>query len=671
MPKHRLSMTILLIVVSSFFFVKAALAASSTLTADEATNWIRYTVPLPKSIKLFAKVTVPADKVKIVCDAPRDLVSEQAVKELKELFGVPDDLASPQFTITLTIKGPDSEPLKNLKNSDQAYRIITPDENNIKLVALTSRGLYYAAKTLQQLVCAKRTANEVTMPILEVTDWPDMQKRGLWGTDNFAHLKWLADRKMNLMEQISALGVDENGRLFARLKEGREPLITEGPRYGIEFSPVILHLEQSSGHIMQVYPQVKGKGSTHQGVMCYSQPEVVDALAEWMVQLASLPNVTSIDTWMTENLAGAVGCQCEKCKMSGKPWPVLEARAIVNAWRKAQERLGRKFTLRVMTAESTEFCNFQVFRELPPDVELAYYHSLLTYNTFRRPMLRKYIADEAARGRWVGVVPNLSPTVGFCEPFTGADFINYRMNEFITKGLSGLLGYATPRVHYYRFNVEAAAEWTWNLRGRTPREFAYSYAVRQGWKDPEKFAQWSETVGPVGWDVFGSGFPNEELRRSIGTVAQRLEKCELPPLGFILWDAYPSPWGNILTEKQLNDDVKAAAQGVKLAKELGIDSLIYESLLIDGYIRAIKALYELKQIVRPYGVPAIRKDLANYWFRYYVSGLEQARAALPKWEETVMLSKTDPRFTGKPVEVIDNMIKEMTDVAKRLGFYEN
>jgi hypothetical protein len=321
-----------------------------------------------------------------------------------------------------------------------------------------------------------------------------------------------------------------------------------------------------------------------------------------------------------------------------------------------------------MTAESTEFCNYKVFRELPPEVERAYYHSLLTYNTFRRPMLRNYIAKEAARGRWVGVVPNVSPTVGFCEPFTGAEFIRYRMNEFVDKGLSGLIGYATPRVHYYRFNVEAAAEWTWNLKGRDTREFAYSYAVRQGWKDPGKFAEWSETMGPVGWDVFGSGFPNEELRHATGPVATRLAKGELPPLGFILWDAYPSPWGNIPNEKQLDNDLKAAARGVKLAKELGIPGILEESLLVDGYLRAIKALWELKPLVRPDGVRPDQKDAAHDWYLKYVAGLKQARAALPKWEDTVMINKTDPRFTGRPVETIDGMLKEMRDVAQKMGF---
>ncbi|MGC8861894.1 MAG: glycoside hydrolase family 20 zincin-like fold domain-containing protein [Armatimonadota bacterium] len=641
----------------------------ATITTEDATNWIRHTVPLPKSIRITGKVEVNPAHAMVVYDGKQDMVTEQAVKELRELFTMPQQAGyAPAFVVTLVLGGPEAEPLKALKNPDQAYRIVAPDEKNLRLIALEPRGIYYAAKTLQQLVNARKSESKLVIPILEVTDWPDMQKRGLWGTDNFAHLKWLADRKMNLMEQISALGVDEKGKLYARLKPEREPLVTEGPLYGIEFSPVILHLEQSGASIIAAYPQAKGKDAAREGVMCYSQPEVAEGLAEWMVQLASLPHVTSIDCWMTENLNNQPGCQCEKCKASGEPWPVLEARSIVAAWRKAQERLGRKFTLRVMTAEATEFCNHKVFRELPPEVELAYYHSLLTYNAFRRPMLRKYIAEEAARGRWVGVVPNVSPTVGFCEPFTGADFIHYRMSEFINKGLSGLLGYATPRVHYYRFNVEAAAEWTWNLNGRTPREFALSYAVRQGYPDPEKFAEWSETMGPVGWDVYGSGFPNEELRAATGPVAARLEKGELPPLGFILWDAYPSSWGNIPDEKQLDEDVKAAAKGVKLARELGIPSILYESLVIDGYIRAIKALWELKQIVRPEGIPPMRKSDATDWHRRYVAGLKQAREALPKWEESVMIKPTDPRFTDKPVEVIDTMIKEMAGVARRMGF---
>jgi len=657
----------------------AAWAGVVAVSDQEALNWIRYTVPLPKSIKITGKVQVQGYQVQVKFQGDRDIVTDETLRELKTTLSIPDvPSANPAFTISLQIGGPEAEALKLMppvegeapqprKNADQAYRIYGPDTNGkeLRVVALTSRGLYYAAKTLQQLVVAKKVKTTVTIPILDVTDWPDMSRRGLWGTDNFAHLRWLADRKMNLCEQISASGVDEQGKPFARLKEGRDPLVTEGPKYAIEFSPVILHLEQSSQNgTIRAHPELKGKGAEHPGVLCYSQPGVSDILAEWMVQLASLPHVTSIDTWMTENLQGRNGCQCDLCK--GKEWPVLEARAIVTAWRKAQQKLGHPFTLRVMTAEATEDSNEHILAELPPDVQFAYYHSLLTYITLRRPQLRNYIGRAASEGRWVGVVPNVSPTVGFCEPFTGAAFIDYRMTEYVDKDLSGLIGYATPRVGLYKFNVEAAAEWTWNNKGRTTREFALSYAMRQGYKDPQKFADWSEIVGPVGWDVYGSGFPNEELRNATGPVAKRLKEGRLPKLGYVLWDAYPSPWGNITSEQQLDADVESAAKGVQMAKEMGMQPYLQESLVVDGYIRALKALYELKQLVKPAGVPAAQRDEAHRWYLQYVDGLKQAKAALPKWEDSVATEEI--RFTDKPVETIDTMLQQMKDVAAEKGF---
>lgn len=641
-------------------------AVVSPVTSDEALNWIRYTTPLPKSIKITGKTEVAAGRVQIIPSDQNDIVAEQTVKELSEAVGLKEGASAvePEFTIRLQVGGPESETLKRLKNSDQAYRIFASSDRELSLVGLSSRGVYYAAKTLQQLINARKKDSRLTMPILEVTDWPDMQKRGLWGSDNFNHLKWLADRKMNLMEQISWSGIGEDKKPYAKIKEQREPLIYEGPKYGIEFSPVILHLEQSSRPVIEAFPHLKGKAE-HPGVFCYSQPQVAEIIAEWMVQLASLPNVTSLDTWMTENLSNKPGCQCEKCK--DQKWPVLEARTIVNAWKMAQEKLGRPFKLRVMTAESTEFCNYEVFRELPPDVELAYYHSLLTYNAMRRPMLRGYLAAEAKR-RWVGVVPNVSPTVGFCVPMTGAEFIHYRMNEFVDKGLSGLLGYSTPRVHYYRFNVEAAAEWTWNAKGRDTREFAYSYAVRQGYKDPEKFAEWSETMGPVAFDVYASGFPNEELRAAVEPVAIRLKKGTLPDLGYVLWDAFPQPFGGIPNEERLKADVRAAAKGVRLAKEMGIPGILQESLVVDGFIRAIDALWELKKLSPRGQILPENKMRAYGLYQRYVDGLTQAKKALPKWEDTVITDFEPGKFTDLPVKTIDKMLEQMKQTAVEMGF---
>jgi len=75
--------------------------------------------------------------------------------------------------------------------------------------------------------------------------------------------------------------------------------------------------------------------------------------------------------------------------------------------------------------------------------------------------------------------------VNLCHPFTGAGFIRCRMNEFVAKGISGFLGFAPPLLTHNAFNLEAAAEWSWNSKGRSPLEFAYSYALRKGMKDPK------------------------------------------------------------------------------------------------------------------------------------------------------------------------------------------
>jgi len=640
-------------------------AARLDVTEKEMLDWVRHLVPLPKSIKITGRETVPRGAVEVVPDFGNDLLTIQAAKELREATAGRSEPAKEAFKIRMQIGGEESELLSRLKNSDQAYRILPVGDGEIRLVALTPNGLYYAAKTLQQLVRARASKDSITMPIVEVVDWPDMAKRGLWGADNYECLKWLGDRKMNIMEQISGIGVDDQGKPFARVRPGRETLVTEGPLYGIEFAPVILHLEQVGRlGVFEHFPHFKGK-TEHPGAMCYSQPGVVDLIAEWMVQLARVPTVTTLDCWLTENLHGQSGCQCDKCK--DRKWQVLEIRAVLAAWKKAKQRLGRDFTLRITTSEATEPENLAVFAELPPEVQVTYYHSLFTYNNRRMQIIPGYVAEEARKGRWMGVIPNLCSHTGYWEPYTGADFVHYRMNEFVEKGLSGLVGYVTPGVHYYEFNTEAAAEWSWNAKGRSPREFAVSYAVRRGLKDPEKFADWVETVGPVAWDVYGSHWLYGENCGQPGRAADMLKSGKLPELGSVLWDCYPAPWGNIKDEARLKADAEMAAKALRMARGLDWPLAVEESLVVEGNIRALKALYELRKIVKPTGIAPEAKPAAHRLFREYVAGLKQAREAIPRWEKMVTTPAWSHLFTPQVTDIFDRMIEEMTDTARELG----
>lgn len=664
-----------LLVVVAAMLLALLMAASvradvTSVSKEEAASWVRWTVPLPKSIDIASCVTVAKGAVALAGPGTQDLVTEETVKELNEAVGGPATKAD--FTITLAIGGPDSEPLKSLKNSNQAYRIfpVGSDGKELKLVALTSRGLYYAAKTLQQLINGRATKDTVVIPMVTVTDWPDLEERGLWGSDNFDHMRWMGDRKMNLAEQISDNHVDERGVAHARMKAGRETLIYEGPKYGINGVPVVLHLEQSSGGrgVLKAYPELKAK-SEKEGLMCYSQPKSVEIIADWIAELASLPNVTDVDVWMSENLNNLKGCQCDLCKATGVDPMVLEARAIVKAWQMAERKTGKKIGIRTLTSEASEDFNKQIFAELPKEVKVIYYHSLLTYTSGRSPMLfRPYLEEYAKSGHWLGVCPNISPVVGFTQPWTSAQFVQYRCKEFVDKGLSCLMGYSTPRVHYAAYATEAAAEYSWNVNGRSTREFAASYAVRKGIKDPEKFADFAEAVGQVEWDYVGSQWPDRADNWLGQKLAERFQKGTVQGLGEVLWDFIRFPFGNVKSVSQLDRNVNLAARAVKLADEMGIEEYKQEARVAQGFTRSQKALYELTRLA-PRGT-MLKENL--YWgkryFQMFADGLRQSCDALPKWEACVR-RPTDPGdWTGKVVKICNEKVLDpMLAVAKKMG----
>ncbi|GMU22650.1 MAG: hypothetical protein AMXMBFR13_27350 [Phycisphaerae bacterium] len=639
---------------------------AAPVSTEESEAWLRHAVPLPRQVELREKAIIPVERVAVALPQNADPLTTQAGKELRAKLGSasPSGVDEGRFTISLELGGPEAQDLKGLKNSDQAYRIVPTDGNSgLRLTGLSPRGLYYAAKTLSQLILPASEPGSVQIPLARIRDWPELADRGLWGSDSYDHVGWLSDRKMNIIEQISDISVDEQGRGRGKLKKGHDPMLA-GPLHALKPVPVILHLEQvSQKGVYQAYPQLKAEGG-QEGSLCYSKPEIVDVLADWIAALGSLPGVTEVDVWLAENLHQQGGCQCAECSKEDRN--VLEVRAVLAGWKKARERVPH-VSIYILTSEETEKSNEDIFKELPPEVKVWYYHSLLTYNTSHTRMLRKYLADYAATGRWIGVCPNLTGFVNFPHPFTGAAFIHHRMNEFADKGMSGLIGYATPRVLYSPFNVEAAAEWTWNPKGRTPREFALSYAVRRGMKDPAKFAAWSEAIGPVAWDVYGSDWPSGEQRSNPAPVAIRLAKGELGPLGSDLWGVYRSPWGDIKNVSQLEKDVAMADVALDLARQMGIVEYEQESLVVQGYIRSLKALWELRGRVTTQGVPRDQRDVARGFFRMYIDGMNQAAAALKAWEETLAARPPGARFTDKPIGVIRTSVEQMSTLAVELG----
>ncbi|MGQ9650172.1 MAG: glycoside hydrolase family 20 zincin-like fold domain-containing protein [Phycisphaerae bacterium] len=188
----------------------AAPAPSQPVSPDEALNWTRHLVPLPKKIEFLSKVRVPVNQVAISLRHDKEPLAAQAARELHECLGTPQRPAA-DASVHLILKiDPQEATLTNLPNRDQAYRILPTEGSSLLLLGGGPRGLYYAAKTMQQLIKPGLTDNLAAIPLVSITDWPDLQDRGLWGGDSSEHLRWMSDRKMNYDEQISTTGVDEN-----------------------------------------------------------------------------------------------------------------------------------------------------------------------------------------------------------------------------------------------------------------------------------------------------------------------------------------------------------------------------------------------------------------------------------------------------------------------------
>lgn len=643
------------------------------ISLEDARQWIHYTVPLPKQIAITHRLNVPHDDVAIVY-TPGELLVERAAAELREAVSgsqTPIVVPDPQWTIRFQVGGPEADPLQAYPNSGQACFIVSDSvERVMHLIAMEPQGVYYAGKTAGQLIKGWKQGTQVSVPIVTVTDWPDMADRGLWGVDASYHLRWLSDRKLNYMEQIASIWCSGVGRLTCSMSDYKAIMLNDGPTFGIQPVPSTPHIQvMDAKNVFTYYPDLYARGdNAHPGAACYSRPAIAEVLGGWIECLAGMNNVTAVDVWLSENLGSYTGCQCTDYGCAYGNRDLLEVQAVLNGYERAKLRYP-DLKLRILSSEETYDSNQQILAMLPTDVMFWYYQSLLTYNNREMKIIPTYMETAARAGRYIGVCPNLNSAAGAVQPFTGAQFVRYRMNEFVDKGLSGLIGYPKPRVFYYDFNVEAAAEWSWNAGGRSAHDFALSWAVRRGLSAPGLFAQWSDVLGPVAWDVYGSAWPVDESRNALLTgVAEQLVNGTLPELGYALWDVYPKPWGDIKTEQQLNDNVASAAQAVTIANQMGIAQFQQESLVIQGYMNSLKALYELKYLVNPGGwIAPEDHPAANQYFQMYVDSLTQARDGLVAWEQTLppeLIYTTTP-LTGETVALLNTMIDEMRTAIDR------
>lgn len=568
-------------------------AADITALSDE---WRGRVIPCPKTCEVSAVHAAAPETVALALPEGGD----PKYDNIRALLGPFAQAASSGAPVNIVFALRDAAPtalpedvaralaarvLGTAPNADQAY-VIVPRRQADAFAGLfvcgnTKLGLLYGARTLCQML----KAEPGVLPELTLTDWPDMLERGQWGGSSTRDLAWLGARKFNVVEAHATLTCDEAGKGIGSLPES---LRAEAVREGINLVPIILHLEQilTNNELRQRLPKLASTPDPSKPIpsdyvpgICFSNPDAIRILGDWMESLASLPEVTDIMLWLSE---GASPCFCAEC--NGKEPFALEVAAAVKAFERAKA-VKPGVALRLLLTQGSYPVNESVLAAAPPDVKISYYHGGLTYDSSAKPMIYPLLETFAQSGRWLGVYPQVTNAWRTITPFTGPQFIRARMTEFVDKKLSNVITYAVPSNDLHDFNVTAAAEWLWNNKGRDERAYARAWARSHGLADPDRFAEWAVMVGPVGWKLAGS----RTAITLIGDTGAAYMKGD-HPFGFGEWIL-----SGIESQEEMTKLKRQAADALDLALALGYGPAIAESRIHKAYLELADGLRVLSQ----------------------------------------------------------------------------
>ena len=388
--------------------------APEEVTKQEEARWFRWLIPLPKQIAIREKVTLASAEVGIRLREGAGDVERQVAGELASLLKAKADadLNGGGFEILIGVcdaqgrlEGtaiPGAEELSGLPNSEQAYVIRPTGERRLVLTALNERGVYYAGRTLHQLLEGKFAGDEVTIPLASVTDWPDISERGEWGGSAARDVEWMAGCKLNLVEVHARLNVAEDGKGVATMDE---ELIESGRLRALKVVPIIMHLDYlRSSKLYERWPEVQGVGDAARApvggepvALCFTQPKSAEILTDWMASLAGYEGVTDINVWLSEWQGQ---CQCPACTEAterGLPQHAREAQAVGQALEVVRQE-HPAVSARILLTQGSYPDNDKVLAATPSEVQVTYYcgagRETSTYNSSRDPMIYPLLAVE-------------------------------------------------------------------------------------------------------------------------------------------------------------------------------------------------------------------------------------------------------------------------------------
>ncbi len=604
--------SIVLSLLFLLFSIPSIHAEGVIITPQEETQWLRHLMPLPHEIKLQQKIILKPADVSVVVRKNASDIERFAAIELENLFKSKTGIVPVGKSFSIIIGTADQngklngKPVKNferihtLPNSDQAYIIQAFNDNALILTALNGKGVYYAAVTLCQLLEPFMTSDKVTIPLANVLDWPDMEERGLWNfSDPQKFIPWLSSLKLNYGKMVKTKihTVEKGEKNHATIDK---KLMLNARLMAFNYMPFIMHFNFLHSYgLFRAYPELAGvgesalagryfahkTGSQHRAP-CTSQPLFTEILNEWMTDIAA-QGADEVSCWLSER---PVQCGCDECTAVGQF--ILEARACVNAWHETRKTYPN-FIIRLFISTTTNERYHQVWAETPVEVkfERCCANWIERVPHLPRDLLVNPLFDHyAAEGRWIASydVPlgayGRVDTPEYMIPSSSAHRIRNFIDQLINRkyqGAYGMLAWDNFAKESYDFNINALAEWSWNINGRTEKEFATAWATRAGYADPDAVSEWSEIMGPIEFDVYDSEFP---VCYSWGQATQMVNERTRPVLGEGQFRYYTSP-------EDFNAKIEACNIALEISQQFGNPYLANETAVVRSYVKLAQAIY--------------------------------------------------------------------------------
>ena len=525
-----------IIAVAYFIFLMLSTGQAEICNIDEIAEkeWFNYTLPLPHEITINARNILSPANIGVKLSPEAGDIEKNAVSELKQFFieKTGTGLSGTEFIILVGI--PDTNGkidkievnninrLKNLPNHDQSYIIQSMGENKLVIAALNPKGIYYGLQTLRQLLMKNINSDSVAIPLVSITDWPDLSERGSWcGSFDNESVLWYSQFKLNFHNHspIDTFNFIRN--------------ITGSPEWAIKVNGKDLELARQhafnrlsiSSHFnfeiwyrfyQNYYPELIGKGErSYQKANgqpannktfrcpCASNPLFEDVLASKMLAAAAA-GIKEQSFWTTEFWGQ---CECDKCKNENQY--VLETRALLRALRRVQEKYP-DYKIRIAYSISKLHSDGTICRELPADT-MEKVVAILPPDV---DVERACFALKSKEGKYIDppfdqLTDKGNKLFSYRLPTLGRNTLcSYGSDS--QKVISDILerkwhgGYAFRYLSenkinsgsYLAFQLAAIAEWGWNNKGRDIRQFAIAWATVNQYSHPIKFGDLIEIIAP-------------------------------------------------------------------------------------------------------------------------------------------------------------------------------